>query len=535
MTSSTRTKLYAAVALAAALGVVVALARSTSWRERRWDTLELALGDNVTTFDPALIKDVAGGRFAALLYPGLVKYGPDEKVAGDLAESWEVSRDALVYTFHLRRGALFSDGSPIASRDVVASFERALSAEVASPRSWVLSGIKGASAFREGKAARIEGLAADGDYTVKVTLERPLGTFLSLLTMPSASVLPAATPRKPFWGVDALPTAGGPFRIANLEPDVAVTLEANPRYFGPKPLLARIRYRIIRNPFAAVTEFRQGRLDVIEIPETFDAFFRGDPAWRPYIDSTEGLNVYYLGFNCTRPPFDGRDFRRAVCRALDRRAIVDGVLHGKAAPAAGPIPPGLAGFDPDFAGLAFDPSAAKAAIAAARVGRALEILVLSSPDTVGVAEAIAGQLRAAGLSVEVAPRERGTFKELLGKGDFDMVYYSWVADYADAENFLAPLFATSADRSTGNYTAYSSPAVDALLAGAAAEQDDALRAGVYKSVARMVVEDAPRAFLWHAMRVTVRQPWVAGFRLPHIYNAERFDGVHITRAEAKAK
>ena len=168
-------------------------------------------------------------------------------------------------------------------------------------------------------------------------------------------------------------------------------------------------------------------------------------------------------------------------------------------------------------------------------GRPLELLVLSGGDSIIVAQAIAGQLTAAGLEIEVAARERGTFKSLLGKGDFDMVYYSWVADYSDGENFLVPLFATAADRSGGNYTAYSNAEVDAMLARASVAADEAERVDLYRRAARIVVDDAPRAFLWHSTRVTVRQPWVKGFRLHHVYNAQRFTGVSIERGESEAQ
>jgi ABC-type transport system substrate-binding protein len=515
----------AAVAAAAVLALAVF---SAGLGERDWRTLELALGDNPTTLDPALIKDVSGGRLSALLYPNLVRYTDDGRLAGDLAEAWEVSPDGLVYTFHLRGGAFFSDGSAITARDVAASFERALAPEVASPRAWVLTGIRGADEFHAGKASAIAGLVIRSDTAIDITLAKPSGTFLPLLTMPSAGIVPAATPRKPFWGVDTFPAAGGPFRIARLDPDVALTLEANPRYYGERPLVERIRYRVIRNPFAAVAEFRQGRLDIIEVPDAFDKFFLGDARWAEQIDSVEGLNVYYLGFNCTRAPFDKREFRRAVAMAIDRDAIIANILHGKATAAKGPIPPGLSGYDAGLRGLPYDIDAARKAIGAAGAGgRTLSILALSNADTIIVAEALAGQLRAAGLSVDVAAREKGTFKALLAQGDFDMVYYSWVADYPDGENFLAPLFATAADRSGGNYTAYLNAEVDAALGEAARTADAAARDRLYRRAATVIVEDAPRAFLWHARRVTVRQPWVKGYRPARIYNAERFEGVSI--------
>ena len=433
-------RIIGALAAVVCLAALVAAVLSAGPGGRDWDTLELSLGDNPTTLDPALIKDVAGGRIAALLYPNLVRFDSDGSLVGDLAARWEVSADGLTYTFHLRPGAEFSDGTRITAHDVAASFERALSPEVASPRAWVLTGIKGAAEFHSGAAPSIAGLAAMDEATLRVTLEKSSGTFLALLTMPSAAVLPAETPRAPFWGVDDFPTAGGPFRVARLEPDVSLLLESNPRYYGARAGVRRIRYRVIRNPFAVVTEFRQGRLDIIEIPDAFDRFFLDDPKWAPQIDSIEGLNIYYLGFNCTKPPFDGREFRRAVCAAVDRRAIIDNVLHGKASSAVGPVPPGLEGYDPDLKGPAVEVDAARGAIAAGAGGRTFLLLVLANADTMIVAQALAGQLKAAGLSVEVAPREKGTFKATLRDGEFDMVYYSWVADYPDASTFMEIFF-----------------------------------------------------------------------------------------------
>ena len=139
------------------------------------------------SLDPALSTDVPTGRAVGYLFDGLTRFTPDARVEPALATSWDVSPDGSVYTFHLRRGVTFTDGTPFVARQVALSWQRVLDPKVKGGRGWPLYPVKGAKEFADGKAPRIDGLATPNDSTLVVTLKEPFAIFPKLLAMPVAS------------------------------------------------------------------------------------------------------------------------------------------------------------------------------------------------------------------------------------------------------------------------------------------------------------------------------------------------------------
>src|SRR5687767_13558481 len=146
------------------------------------------------SLDPALSTDVPTGRAVSYLFDGLTRFTPDARVEPGLAERWEVSPDGRVYTFHLRQGVVFHDGTPLVARHVVRSWERALDPSTRGGRGWPLHPIGGAREFANGTASSVAGLAAPDDSTVVVTLVEPLAVFPKMLAMPVTAVVPDSTP-----------------------------------------------------------------------------------------------------------------------------------------------------------------------------------------------------------------------------------------------------------------------------------------------------------------------------------------------------
>src|SRR6188474_625368 len=140
------------------------------------------------SLDPALSTDVPTGRAVAYLFDGLTRFTPDARVIPALATSWETSPDGLTYTFHLRRGVTFTDGTPFVARQVLASWQRVLDPKVRGGRGWPLYPVLGAKEYADGKSATIQGLSAPNDSTVVVVLKEPFAIFPKLLAMPVASI-----------------------------------------------------------------------------------------------------------------------------------------------------------------------------------------------------------------------------------------------------------------------------------------------------------------------------------------------------------
>jgi peptide/nickel transport system substrate-binding protein/oligopeptide transport system substrate-binding protein len=499
--------------------------RSTSsLPQRDWKTLYLEITQNPTTLDPAQVKDVAGGRIIAHIYGTLVTYGADGKLTGDVAESFTVRPDGRTFEFRIRKGLQFASGRAVTSRDVVDSFLRTLSPTTRSPRTWVLDRIKGARDYMDGTTGTIEGLRADSEDSLVIELEEPFAPFLGLLTMPAAGVVPREVTNYNEHGFGS-----GPFRVREFRPNERLILERNVHYPGPGPEVDRVVYKIIEPPVARITEFRQGLIDIMDVPGDYYKQLVGDAKTRDLITRTDSFNVYFLGINCTAERFGDPEVRRALAHALDTPAIVKALYPGRAANARGPIPPGIPGYVPDVKGIPCDVPKAKELLASAKfeLERPVRFLCGSDKDTIKTCQALAGELRKIGLVVELNARETGTFKQMLKNGDFDLFHYSWWADYPDAENFLAPLFMTSADRGGGNPTGYSNAEVDRLIREAQREVDGSKRAALYRRIQDIVISDCPRVWLWHRQELSLRQTWVRGYAPSPIYNTDKGNLIRI--------
>ncbi|MEI6127565.1 MAG: ABC transporter substrate-binding protein, partial [Pseudomonadota bacterium] len=168
--------------------------------EKISNSLYVRLKRNPTTLDPALIVDLDGARIAAKIYSGLVNFDENLAPAPDIAASWTISSDGLTYIFTLRKGIRFFNGREISAADVVYSFERVLDPHTRSPRTWVLSRIKGARQFLAGEAPQVTGLQVRGPYELAITLEEPFAPFINFLGLTTAYIVLREEVEK--WGAD---------------------------------------------------------------------------------------------------------------------------------------------------------------------------------------------------------------------------------------------------------------------------------------------------------------------------------------------
>ena len=490
---------------------------------RNWKTLYRHLAQNPTTLDPALVKDVAGGRIIAHIYGTLVTYDADGRLVGDVAESYSTSSDGRIYTFRIRKGLCFANGTPLTAEDVRFSFERTLSGATRSPRTWVLDRIKGAGAFMRGASKSIDGLRVIDDHTLVIELETPFAPFLGLLTMPAAAVVPHDLKKFPNAAFGS-----GPFRLASYRANEQIVLERNPLYRGPGPEVDRVTYKIIAEGIARLAEFRRGLIDIMDVPGDYYDSLSADARMKTRIVRTDSFNVYFLGINHTTR-FSKAEFRKALASSLDVDMIVRALFRGRATRACGPIPPGIPGFDPEVKPEPYDLPLAKKLLVDSgfNLNEPVRFLCGSDKETVKICKAIKGELEKAGFRIELNSREKGTFKKMLRSGDFDIYYYSWWADYPDAENFLAPLFLTSADRGGANPTAYSRAVVDKKIRLSQAEVNDAKRNILYRDIQQLVKNDYARVWLWHKQELTLRQDWVKGYNPSPIYNTDKGNLIRI--------
>jgi peptide/nickel transport system substrate-binding protein/oligopeptide transport system substrate-binding protein len=474
------------------------------------------------TLDPALITDVTGGTIAAKLFNGLLRLDNKMDIKPDIAESYSVSKNGLIYRFKLKKGVRFSNGVYVRAGDFKYSFERALNPKTKSPNVWVFDKVEGADDFTGGKAGEVKGIRVIDDYALEIRLKRPFSPFLSLLTMTAAYVVPASEVER--WGPDfsSHPSGTGPFTLKEWLPNRHLMLEGNGKYFGSAARVKGIIYRVIPEDLTAVTEFELGNLDVITIPASVYLKYKKDPEWSGLISSMEGLNTYYLGMNCSRPPFGNKILRQAMNYAIDRRKILETLYEGRGRLAKGPVPDMLRSWELKGDYYPYSPDRARALIEEAGFkGGKVEFYITAQEEVSDMAEVIQSYLKSAGLDVRIKQLEWSAFKDAVNKGEPDIFWLSWWADYPDPENFLFPLFHSSNYGPAGNRARYTNHEVDSLIESGQNAQSIKQRDMFYSRAERLIAEDAPWVFFWHRTDYTLRQRWVKGYDIYPIYNIDK--------------
>jgi len=480
--------------------------------------------DDPRSMDPALSTDVPTGRAVAYVFDGLTVFTPDARVEPGLAERWEVTPDGSRYTFHLRRGVTFTDGTPFTAAIVIASWQRALDPATKGGRAEPLQPIRGARAFAAGKAKSVSGLSAPDDSTVVVQLEEPLGIFPKLLAMPVAAIVP------PKMSADK-PVGTGPWRLVEWKHDDYLLFARNERYWGGAPKGDSLRARIIAEPSTAVAEFESGGVDVLRVPEGETQQWEADESKAGMLMSVPALQLVYVGINVTRGPLKDVRVRQAINLAVDRGLLLKRLVAGRGRLAAGVIPPSLAGADTNRAPYPFDVARAKQLLGEAGYpnGIDVELWVGGNPAYGRMAETMQAYLTQAGIRTKIVQRESAAAREAARNGQTDMILKDWYADYPDAENFLYPLLHSANKGVGGNVSFFQHPEFDRIVTTARREPDEEKRNALYRQADSVAFAEAPMVFLHFYNELYAIQPWIAGFKPPVIFNGQRWLDVSIRR------
>ncbi len=484
------------------------------------------------SLDPALSTDVPTGRAVAYLFDGLTRFTPDARVIPALATRWEVSPDGITYTFHLRRGVMFTDGTPFVARQVAASWRRVLDPKVRGGRGWPLYPILGAKEFADGKATSMTGIATPNDSTVVVTLKEPFAIFPKLLAMPVAAIAPDRVPAD----FGEHPVGTGPWKLVEWKHDDYLLFAPNKGYWGGAPKADSLKARVIAEPSTAVAEFQSGNVDVLQVPQTEIRDWEEDAERRPLLVSTPSLELVYVAINTTRGPLADVRVRQAINHSIDRRVILRNLIAGRGQLAAGVVPPSLPGSDTTRMGYQFDTLRARQLLREAGHpdGIELEIWCSTVPLYVRLAETLQGYLALSGIKAKIVQRESAAAREAARKGQADLYVKDWYADYPDAENFLYPLLHSANKGVGGNVSYYSNARFDTVVDSARREPDEARRVALYRQADEMAFRDAPMVFLYFYSELIAVQPWLRNFVPPTIFNGQSWTTVTIAHDSAKA-
>jgi peptide/nickel transport system substrate-binding protein/oligopeptide transport system substrate-binding protein len=487
------------------------------------------LNANPTTLDPALIVDVTGGSIAAKLFNGLVRLDEDLRIQPDIAKDWSISSDGLTYTFRMKEGIYFSTNREVKAHDVKYSFKRILQPQRRSPNTWVLEKILGANEFMEGRADDIKGIKVKGDYTLEIRLKKPFAPFLYLLTMPAAYVVPFEEVERLGLDFSTHPVGTGPFVLKEWLPNRELRLEKRGDYFDGPAHIRGIIYRIIPEDLTSVTEFELGNLDIINIPSSEYGRLRKDPEKQNFILSLKGINTYYIGLNCSKPPFNNPEVRRAINYAINSEKILNTIYEGRGRLAEGPVPDMIRTWENKMR-YEYNPTKARGIIKREGLeGHTINFYVTADQEVVDIAEVIQSYINAVGMKVTIKQLEWSAYKEALNMAEPHMFYLSWWADYPDPENFLFPLFHSSNFGAGGNRTWYRNSEVNSVIEKAQQTLDRKERNLLYQKAEELIITDAPWVFLWHKTDFTIRQPWVKNYRIYPIYSMDKGTGISLSR------
>ncbi|MGH2594308.1 MAG: peptide ABC transporter substrate-binding protein, partial [Anaerolineae bacterium] len=466
---------------------------------------------NPRAYDPA----TGGGN--PLVFSGLVSFNPQLEIVPDLTESWDIGDDGAVYTFHLRRNALFHDGRPVTAQDVIYSWERA--ADPATDSDTVLTylgDIVGVKEKRDGKADHIGGLKAIDDHTLQVTIDAPKPYFLMKLAFGTAAVVDRANVES---GTEwyRTPNGTGPYKLIRWDRFKLQVYERNEDfYLGPPS----IRF-IVSQLFAGVglRLYETGDIDITGAG-AHDADRLRDPQEPLNADLREGVSLCtsFVTFDVDQPPFDDPRVRQAFALAVDKQRYIDVALRGVSLPAHGVYPPALPGHNLNLNGLEFDPELARQRLSESTYGSAAALppIVFNSSgfgsDVNSDVAALAQMWRThLGVTIRVENLEPNVYFDELHDGNHGQLFsYGWCADYPDPENFADALFHSQAQQNLGHYA---NPDLDALLEAARVERNVDKRIQMYQQAEQIIVEDAAGIFLDHGLSFILVKPHIKGYVL----------------------
>lgn len=489
----------------------------------RTQTLHLALGAEPRDLDPHILVAYNDMLVALALFEGLTAI--DEHTSQPVpavAERWESSPDGLTWTFHLRAGLKWSDGTPLTAGDFVASWQRALSPKLGSEYAYVLFALKNAEAFNAGRTADFAsvGARARDERTIEILLERPTPYLPALTALPAWFPVPrhvivklgALDDRANPWTRRDPVVSNGPFLLKEWRPNQRIVTVRNPQHYAAATTrLQSVVFYPMENAVAQEAAFRAGQLHLTyELPIAKIAAYREREPEKLRTDPF--LETAFLRFNTTRPPFNDPRVRAAFARAIDRDALVEHVTRGGQKPAHALTPPGTGGYTPP-AGIPDDVNAARELLASAGFpgGKGLpqiEVQFFTSELNQKLLEAIQEMWhRELGVRVLLAAKEQRVWLDDERQLNYTISYARWIGDYVDPSTFLEVFLSESGNNATG----WKNADYDRLVTGATSEADDVARHAAYQKAEALLLTQTPIAPLYYGTRTYLLHPSVHGW------------------------
>jgi peptide/nickel transport system substrate-binding protein len=473
-------------------------------------TLVFGSSGDVSRLDPADVTDGESIQRMDNIFEALVEYKKEStEVQPCLAESWEISEDGLEFTFYLRKGVKFHDGTNFNADAVVFSFRRQYD------ESYLPWHDYGEWAYWGWMFTDIKEVKKIDDYTVKIVLQNRNASLLTSLAMFTVNIVSPTNAAK--WGLDAFkhPVGTGPFKFVEWIKDNYITLVANEDYWRKRPYLDKLIFKVIPDPSARLMALEKGEIDGMEYP---------DPDQIPRIKANPdlklltqpGMNVGYLAMNMWdetpgfEPPFGDVRVRRAIAHAINKKDIVDYLYAGTATVAKNPLPPSLWGYNDEIEDYEYNPEISKKLLAEAGYPQGFKTTLWAMPvsrpymfDPRKIAEAIQSDLRKVGIEAEIYSEEWATYLQDTEAGKHPMCLLGWTGDNGDPDNFIYVLLDKDAATigAAGNVSFYRSDELHEVNIEAREIYDQKKRAELYKKAQEIIHGDVPWVPLAHATQI----------------------------------
>ncbi len=479
--------------------------------------------DDVATLDPAIGYDWQNWSMIKSLFDGLMDYVPGTtELRPGLAESYEISDDGMVFTFKLRPGVVFHNGREMTAEDVKYSLDRVTNPETQSPGAGFFGSILGFDAVTAGEADSLEGVKVIDPLTVEITLSRPDATFLHVMALNFASIVPQEAVEAAAGDFGKQPVGTGAFKLADWTIGQSLTFEKNEDYWREGiPYLDSVRFEVGQEPIVALLRLQNGEVDVPGdgIPPAKFVEVMADPEQAARVVEGGQLHTGYITLNTQIPPFDNVDVRKAVNMAINKERITQ-IINGRAVPATQPLPPSMPGYTEGYEGYPFDPEGAKALLAEAGFpdGFETELFVMNTDPNPRIAQAIQQDLAQIGIDASIQSLAQANVIAAGGESDQAPMIWSggmaWIADFPDASNFYGPILGCAGAVQGGwNWSWYCDESLDAMAAEADSITDPARvdeRLAKWSDVYMAIMEDAPWVPVFNEQRYTMKSPRMGG-------------------------
>ena len=453
-------------------------------------SMTVAIAGEPDQLDPHKTTSYFSFQVLENVYDTLVEPDENLEMQPALAESWELSEDQLTWTFTLREGVTFHDGSEMTADDVVWSYDRIIDEELA-------------TAYR---FSSVKDVRAVDDLTVEIEVNEPSPNLLSSLGGFKGIAI-VEEQNASSGDITTAPVGTGPYELTDFTSGDHIDLEANPDYWGGAPEVDSLRYRFISEGSTAVAALKAGEIDWTDsIPAQQVEALSGDDAVA--VDVVPSNDYWYLALNQAREPFDDVRVRQAIAYAIDREAIAQVTSYGTAEVNQLAIPEESAWYT-DYDTYSLDPDTARDLLDEAGVeDLQMELMVSSDyPETVDAAQVIADSLADVGIDLEIRSLDFGTWLDEQNQGNFDMLYMGWLGNI-DPNDFY---YSQHHSDGSSNAQGYSEPEVDRLLDEGRTTTDEEERQRIYDEVATRIADDASYIYLYNPSVIQAYDPALTGY------------------------